>query len=197
MSIFFGGRGRQKNQKNSVDVIPHYVGGSCFAVYPPTRAYARSILLIYKCWIREFDDGKERDFLKEFEEFISSDFCPMKVKIPFERVPQRVMTKSEFKEPTSQIEVVDYSQFSLEISKENEDAVAIASTFHAMEGTEEKIYDYDYDTGQDYDYVRQWIESFEGECEGEGDFEHLRLTVMGVAGSGKSTFIHTIVTAIR
>jgi hypothetical protein len=39
------------------------------------------------------------------------------------------------------------------------------------------------------DHVRQWI--------GEGDFESLRLTVMGVAGSGKSTFIHTLVTAIR
>ncbi len=110
--------------------------------------------MIYKCWIGEFDDGKDRDFLKEFEEFILSDFCPMKVKIPFERVRQRMMTKSEFKEPTSQIEVVDYSQFSLEISKENEDAVAIASTLQAMEGTEEKIYDYDYDTGQDYDWSK-------------------------------------------
>jgi hypothetical protein len=126
------------------------VGGSCLAVYPPTQAYARSILLIYKCWIGEFYDGKDCDFLKVFEEFLSSDFCPMKVKIPFECVRQRVMTKSQFKEPTSQIEVVDYSQFSLEILKESEDAVAIASTLQAMEGTEEKIYD-DYDTGQDYD----------------------------------------------
>jgi GTPase SAR1 family protein len=41
--------------------------------------------------------------------------------------------------------------------------------------------------------VRQWIESFESESE----FEPLRLTVTGVAGSGKSTFIHTLVTAIR
>ena len=93
--------------------------------------------------------------MKEFEEFISSDFCPMKVKIPFERIRQRMMTKSQFKEPTSQIEAVDYSQFSLEITKENEDAVAIASTLQAMEGTEEKIYDYDYDTGQDYDWSKQ------------------------------------------
>ena len=50
-------------------------------------------------------------------------------------------------------------------------------------------------------YVRQWIQSFEGEgegeSEGEGNFEPLRLTVTGVAGSGKSTFIHTLVTAIR
>ena len=43
------------------------------------------------------------------------------------------------------------------------------------------------------DYVKQWIESFED----EGNFEPLRLTVMGVTGSGKSTFIHTLVTAIR
>jgi GTPase SAR1 family protein len=41
--------------------------------------------------------------------------------------------------------------------------------------------------------VRQWIESFED----EEKFEPLRLTVTGVAGSGKSTFIHTLVTAIR
>jgi ATP-dependent exoDNAse (exonuclease V) alpha subunit len=43
------------------------------------------------------------------------------------------------------------------------------------------------------DHVRKWIESFDG----EGGFEPLRLTVTGVAGSGKSTFIHTLVTAIR
>jgi hypothetical protein len=78
----------------------------------------------------------------------------MKVKIPFERVKQRVMTKSQFKEPTSQVEVVDYSQFSLEISQDSEDAVAIASTLQAMEGTEGKIYDYNYDTGQDYDWSK-------------------------------------------
>jgi hypothetical protein len=151
---FFWWKRQRRMQKNSVDVIPHYVGGSCLPVYPPTQAYARSILLIYKSWIGEFDDGKNRDFLNEFQEFISSDSCPMKVKVPFERVKQRVMTKAQFKEPTSEVEVVDYSQFSLEISKDSEDAVAIASMLHAMEGTEGKIYDYDYDTGQDYDWSK-------------------------------------------
>jgi hypothetical protein len=58
----------------------------------------------------------------------------MKVKVPFERVKQRVMrTKSQFKEPNSQVEVVDYSQYSLEISQDSEDAVAIASTLQAMD----------------------------------------------------------------
>jgi hypothetical protein len=151
---FFWWKSQTRKQKNNVDVIPHYVGGSCVPVYPPTQAYARSILLIYKPWIGNFDDDKKRDFVNEFEAFILSDTCPLKVKVPFERVKQRVMTKSEFKEPTSQVEVVDYSQFSLEISKECEDAVAIASTLQALEGTEGKIYDYDYDTGQDYDWSK-------------------------------------------
>ena len=142
-------------QKNSVDVIPHYVGGSCVPVYPPTQAYARSILLIYKPWSGKFDDEKERDFLVEFNQFMLSDSCPLKVKVPFERVKQRVMTKSQFKEPTSQVEVVDYSQFSLEISQDSEDAVAIASTLQAREGTEGTIYDHDYDTGKDYDWSKR------------------------------------------
>ena len=42
----------------------------------------------------KFDDGKDRDFLKEIIEFVSSDSCPMKVKVPLERVKQRVMTTS-------------------------------------------------------------------------------------------------------
>ena len=151
---FFELNAQKSKRINYVDVIPNYVGGRCLAVYPPTEAYARSILLIYKSWIGKFDDGKDHDFLKEFKEFVSSDSCPMKVKVPFERVKQRVMTKSQFKEPTSQVEVVDYSQFSLEISQDSEDAVAIASTLQAMEGTEGKIYDYDYDTGQDYDWSK-------------------------------------------
>jgi hypothetical protein len=58
-------------------VIPHYVGGRCLAVYPPTEAYARSILLIYKSWIGKFDDGEDRDVLKEFEEFFKTRQAPI------------------------------------------------------------------------------------------------------------------------
>jgi hypothetical protein len=155
---FFWWKSQTKSRrKNSVDVIPHYVGGSCVPIYPPTQAYARSVLLIYKPWRGKFEEEKERDFLIEFNAFVLTASCPLKVRVPFERVKQRVMTKSQFKEPTSQVEVVDYSQFSLEISKDSEDAVAIASTLQAMEGTEGKIHDYDYDTGQDYDWSKRNI----------------------------------------
>ena len=43
-------------------------------------------------------------------------------------------------------------------------------------------------------HVKKWIETAEDE---EANFEPLRLTVSGVAGSGKSNFVQTLVTAIR
>jgi hypothetical protein len=43
--------GTEKNAEElcGCDSLLAYVGDSCLAVYPPTRAYARSILLIYTC----------------------------------------------------------------------------------------------------------------------------------------------------
>ncbi len=78
-----------------------------------------------------------RDFLKEFNEFILSPTCPTKVNVSFQRIQQRVLTKSFHKDPTSQIQAVDYAHFSMDISEETEEAVNIASTFPAGCGDDE------------------------------------------------------------
>jgi GTPase SAR1 family protein len=237
-------------------VIPHYVGGKSLPMFPPTRDYARSVLLLYKPWVGTFvEEG--RDFVKEFNDFIVLPTCPAKVSMPFHRIKQRVLTKSLHKEPTSQLQSVDYAQFSVEISEDAQDAVDIASTFPAgCDGNEDTLLDFKYDKGLQHDwskqtvpvppnasdwledtlkdttfcaednklglplrndgsfyeleslqedqrdiiayclkYLRNWIENMADE--GTSSVKPLRLTVKGVAGSGKSTFINTLVTAIR
>jgi hypothetical protein len=240
-------------------VIPHYVGGKSLPMYPPTKDYARSVLLLYKPWVGEFlDDG--RDFVKEFNEFIVLPMCPVKVKIPFHRMRQRVLTKSVHKEPTSQVQGVDYAQFSAEISEDTQDAVDIASTFPAgCDDDEDTLLEFKYDKGLNHNWstptvpvppnasawledtledhkattflaeenelglplrcdgsfyeldslqedqkdiiahclkhLKKWVEDVAED--GKSSVEPLRLTVKGVAGSGKSTFINTLVTTIR
>jgi hypothetical protein len=59
----------RKKSRWGKTIIPHYVGGKTFPVYPPTKEYARSVLLLYKPWIGTFiEEG--RDFVEEFNEFI-------------------------------------------------------------------------------------------------------------------------------
>ena len=240
-------------------VIPHYVGGKSLPMFPPTRDYARSVLLLYKPWVGTFvEEG--RDFVKEFNEFILSPECPLKVSIPYRRIQQRVESKSVHKEPISQVEAIDHSQFSNDISEETQEAVDIASTFPVgCEDDDDTLLEYKYDKGKDFDWsipmipvpekASEWLEeklkesrnsTFDVEenilglpkhsdgsfyeldllqedqkdiiayClnhlkkwteglkeDGTSVVEPLHLTVKGVAGSGKSTFINTLVTAIR
>ena len=245
--------------KDAKLVIPHYVGGKSLPMYPPTKDYARSVLLLYKPWIGEFLDDGGRDFVKEFNEFIWLPTCPLKVKIPFYRMRQRVLSKSVHKEPTSQVQGVDNAHFSAEISEDTQDAVDIASTFPAGCGDDEDtLLEFKYDKGLNHDWstptvpvppnASEWLEDMvedhkdttivdaENELglplrcdgtfyeldslqddqkdiiahclkhlkkwvedvaeDGKSSVEPLWLTVKGVAGSGKSTFINTLVTTI-
>ena len=98
----------------------------------------------------------ENEILAEFYHYIQSPRCPMKVKIPYHRVCQRVQSGNDMTECTSQVEVINYSEFSLEISKESADAVAIASTFAVAED-EGELLDYNYDRGLEYDWSQQHV----------------------------------------
>lgn len=76
--------------KSKKTIIPHYVGASCQPVYPPTRSYARSIMLIFCPWNKTFEDHDKRDFVKEFKHYINNETCHPFVKISYERQKQRV-----------------------------------------------------------------------------------------------------------
>ena len=143
--------------KGKREVIPHYVGGCSTPVFPATLQYARSVLLIYKPWNTKFPDRSDIEMMAEFERYIVSFECPMKVKIPYSRARQRVITGTHFAETTSQVEVVNYSEFSLEISSESADAVAIASTFGVDGDEQEQLLDYKYDRGLNYNWSKQHV----------------------------------------
>ena len=142
----------KKKGKGGKLIIPHYVGGKTFPVYPPTKDYARSVLLLYKPWVGTFvEEG--RDFVGEFNKFILSTDCPVKVSIPYRRIQQRVESRSVYKEPVSQVESIDHSQFSTDISEETREAVDIASTFPVgCEDDEDRLLEYKFEKGQNYDW---------------------------------------------
>ena len=79
---------RSYSSKHKKKKIPHYVGTHCQPVYPPTRSYARSVLLIHKPWHKHFEDHTERNFIDEFLAFLDNPVCPYSVIIPYNRVKQ-------------------------------------------------------------------------------------------------------------
>ena len=150
-------KSKQRRQKNAPKVIPHYVGGSSYPVYPASLSYARSVLLIHKPWHRKFETNVTRDCLKDFNEFIMSPQCPMKVKIAYECIKHRVITSSVHAEATSQVETVNYAEFSLDIDKETADAVAISSTLNVDDNGDDNDSGFQFDIGLDHNWAKPQV----------------------------------------
>lgn len=82
--------------------IPHYVGGRSQPVYPPTKGYARAVLIIHKPWSQNrYPICEEENVIEEFEEFLREPACPMSVKISYERVKYRYLENLTRKEPVA------------------------------------------------------------------------------------------------
>ncbi len=73
-----------KASKNKKEIIPHYVGASIRAVYPPTIKYARAMLMIHKPW-RGSEVGSTSDFVREFNAFMESHKRPQSLLISYNR----------------------------------------------------------------------------------------------------------------
>lgn len=132
-------------------IIPHYLGGKSVPLYPPADKYARSVIFLYKPWHGIFQETG-RSFLLDFKKCIISEECPLKVKIAYNRVRQCTITKTQHVEPTSQVEIVNCSEFSLEISDDTCEAVALASTLQAGEDNDQDELDkFSYNVGLEYD----------------------------------------------
>jgi hypothetical protein len=110
-------------------IIPHYVGARSVPTYPPTEGYAKSVLILHVPWSNTFNEQAEsRNYVKEFKSFLKSQFCPMSVKIGYERAKTKYVQKKEFVEPTGRNENICYDSFSTTVDKSVEEIVALAST---------------------------------------------------------------------
>jgi hypothetical protein len=246
------------SQKHHRHIVPHFTGASSTPVYPPTKDYARAVLLTHQPWHRKFD-ADDRDFLVEFWNFIKSPHCPPIVLIPFYQVYVRYLSKNVYTEPTSNAEGISYEEFAQDIPEDVALTVKLVSNI-AGSAVESDGYEFDYGLehnwtqptvripGMDALMVSQWLterlsesNSIDGtpgrhlsipkkndgrtyelqglnkdqkeiahyvlqgvkdwvECSRNGnslEYKPIRLTVRGVAGSGKSTLIHTLSTAVK
>ena len=124
--------GRESSKK---EIVPHYVGASCYPIYPPTADYAKTVLMIHKPWIGAPPKYASDDqILQDFEEFFSSDLCPISVQINFKRQKQRYEEKRLHHEAVAKdIETIDLNTFTNmnDYEQDGLDAVAIASSLPA------------------------------------------------------------------
>jgi len=83
-----------KKKKSEKPIIPHYVGANGQPKYPPTKEYARSILLVHKPWASDSPPYlQDTQWIEEFKSFVTSPDCPRSVALEYARVKERYLSK--------------------------------------------------------------------------------------------------------
>ena len=90
--------------KNERHIIPNFVGISGTPQFPVTADYARHTIIVYRPW-RQYP--KDLEWIKEFNQFINSEECPVSAKMGYERKMHRYYDKMQHYEPKSH--TVDHS----------------------------------------------------------------------------------------
>ena len=108
-----GGKGTTKLS------VPHYTGITGNPTFPVTEGYARHVLIVYKPWT-EYPNQKE--WKRDFDEFIRSPRCPTSCKLHYDRVVQRFYSGTKFAEVTAK--TPDHSRN--EISDEDAETLLLA-----------------------------------------------------------------------
>ena len=102
--------------KNERHIIPNFVGISGTPQFPVTADYARYTIIVYRPWRQH---PKDLEWIKEFNQFINSEECPVSAKMGYERKMHRYYDKMQHYEPKSQ--TVDHS--GNELSEETEETL--------------------------------------------------------------------------
>lgn len=102
-------RDNETSRNGGKYVIPNFVGISGAPCFPPSEAYARHSLIVYRPW-REYPQNG--DWVEEFERFVHSRECPISCRMAYERVMLRHYHKMTFHEPKTA--AVDHSINSVE-----------------------------------------------------------------------------------
>ena len=87
--------------------VPHFVGGSTTSVFPPTKKFARTMLMLYKPWKTDPTMSDYVDVIREFNGFVESDLCPKRLHISYVRSVERKLDGTKFVEATATEGVYD------------------------------------------------------------------------------------------
>jgi hypothetical protein len=129
-------------------VIPHHVGGKSNPTYPVTEGYAKSVLTCHVPWIGCSNFKTNRNYMQELQDFIKTTACPKSVKVAYGRVKNRYLQKHVPREPTSQIQTINYDTFSKDLDPDIIDIVALAGTLGVHQTDNDEL-----------DYTTKWIDT--------------------------------------
>ena len=88
----------ERELNNRPFAIPHFVGIKGTPTYPVTKEYARQTIIVDKPWtVYPYN----RNWIREFDSFITSKTCPKIVPMEYDRVVQRHFNGTKFVDPTS------------------------------------------------------------------------------------------------
>lgn len=150
-------KNNQSPMSKQRECVPHYVGGSGQPKFPITKNYARIELLKHKPWNQNqpLQNHEDNSIIKEFEEFVKSDKCPLSVSISLERAKNRSeMIKRGLKEPiTEDVEDSQYldtieDQDTLELIHVSNNMIETTNVLDSMEQA-------GLDMGKEYDWGKR------------------------------------------
>ena len=97
---FFIKTKNDKTKNNQKTIVPNFVGLSNTATYPPTKDYARYVLICYKPW-REYPKKNDPFIINDFHRWMNSSECPPIASLPYLRAFNRHLAGTTHFEPKS------------------------------------------------------------------------------------------------
>jgi len=137
---------------------PHYTGAWCKAVYPVTKEYAKSVLLIHKPWYDGHLPAKEDEWVESFNEFLQSPRCPMSVKVDYQRVLLRHQKGNEYVECVNPSDDEDEEKDTDNIGGELQDLMDLCASLAVSGNTDQTLMGRKFERGFDYEWEKRTIQ---------------------------------------
>ena len=145
-------KNKSKKRVQAKTIIPHYVGASCYPVYPPTPSYARSIIMLHSPWQTNFPSNQ--DFLTRFNMMVAQGQLPSFVLIPLLRVKARHESRIKFSEPINTTDDPITPFLSPLSSTDLQEVIMLSNMLPSVDNAEDDAFQ-DLDLGLDYDWSQQ------------------------------------------
>ena len=149
-----------KQKGKGVTIIPHYVGANGQPKYPPTKEYARAVLLVHKPWAN-FSPPKLTDmqWLDEFNSFITSPDCPQSVALEYARVKERYLSKRPDEAIATEECYRDNSDLQSDFDEATRDILGIVTNNSAPTDPYFCVNDFHLDKGLNYNWSKRVLVS--------------------------------------
>jgi hypothetical protein len=140
-----------RRRKAEHTIIPHFVGANGQPKYPPTKQYARTVLLVHKPWKSATPPRlSDAEWISSFLAFVKSDDCPKSVALEYARVKERHRRRRPAEAVASE-ECYD-AEVRADIDGDTRDILSLITTHSRASDPFFSVNDHQFNRGLNYDW---------------------------------------------